>query len=261
MAADDYGVMRCSAVTLQAANDALAEKSARSVLSALQRLIDVALLVVFEHQGSKYVCQLDWQDFQKIRYPRESHEPTPTAEILHRCSGATAALFAQRSRKISETQREDSENDSEVIQSLPRAPAREEANGLRLEANGKRLTAKGGGGALAGSLPRDHMRHVHCGRKCVPDFLHAEFKQGLGGDEADAALRLLGSRGTVGWYRMIEEGLPPGPIGEEPIKFWRAQFSAAFQSAATKAVSNALPSADELTKHVAAKMGIAVTKS
>lgn len=126
LAADDYGVMRCAAIALQAANDALMRRPGKLLERALQALINVGLIVDFEHQGQRYVCQLDWQDFQKIRYPRDSHQPIPPVEILAKCSEETSELFQFRSRKTSET-----------FQPLTRAGGREMANGIPPLASGK----------------------------------------------------------------------------------------------------------------------------
>ncbi len=98
-----------------------------------------------------------------------------------------------------------------------------------------------GGGAMAGSLPRDHRTHAHCGRKCVPEFLHGEFVQGLGGDNADARARA--------WYVLIESGLGDAPIGDDPLKFWRAQFAASFPSGAPRRSAEQAPTFIEWTCH------------
>lgn len=123
LAADDYGVMRCSPVVVQAANDALASKPARMILKALEALIKIGLLVDFTHQHNRYVCQLDWQDYQRVRHPRGTTEPSPPAAILQKCSRETAALFQQHSGKVSE-------------EFPSRGGSRETANGKRLTANG-----------------------------------------------------------------------------------------------------------------------------
>lgn len=80
--------------------------------------------------------------------------------------------------------------------------------------------------ALAGTLPRDHLRHSWCSSrgKCVPDFLHAEFAAAVGGDGADQRLRAF--------YDAVERGWPEGPIGDDPVKLWRKEFAAKFPSVA-----------------------------
>lgn len=90
-----------------------------------------------------------------------------------------------------------------------------------------------GAGVMAGGLPREHLRHAFCGRKCVPYFLHGEFVQSVGGADPDAAVRQF--------YADVLERIPDDqPIGDEPVKFWRAQFAARFGTVAAsgKTVGN-----------------------
>jgi hypothetical protein len=93
------------------------------------------------------------------------------------------------------------------------------------------LRRPGGGGVLAGSLPRDHLRHAWCGeRLCVPMVLHGEFVRAWGG-EPDAAEKNLHA-----WYGSVVSSLPDTPIGDDPFKFWRSRFAAAFPSGAVPVV-------------------------
>lgn len=95
LSADDFGVMRLSAITVQADNDNLADRPSVDVQAALDRLVAVELVASFEHQGRAYICQLDWQTFQKVEYPRLSGLPKPTEAILAKCDAATRKLFAK----------------------------------------------------------------------------------------------------------------------------------------------------------------------
>lgn len=132
LAADDYGVMRCSAITVQSINEALATRPAKAIERCLQTLVDVQLVVEFSHQDRRYVCQLDWQFWQKVRYPRESSNPLPTPEVMQRCCEETRALFLMRSGDIPE------------IDPSPAGAGGHE----RLTASGKRLAATGSGNLL-----------------------------------------------------------------------------------------------------------------
>lgn len=81
---------------------------------------------------------------------------------------------------------------------------------------------------LDGTLPRDHLRHAWCsGRgKCVPDFLHQQFMQAVGGDRVATAKQLQE------FYDATEAGWPEGPIGDPPVKLWEREFAAKFPSVA-----------------------------
>lgn len=85
-----------------------------------------------------------------------------------------------------------------------------------------------GAGAMAGTLPRDHVRHVWCGttcRVCVPEALHGDLRRKLGGDDAETRL--------LAFYAEVERGLDPSaPVASDVFKFWRAQFDARFAQAA-----------------------------
>lgn len=150
LSADDCGVMPMTAAKLQAENYNLADRPAHLITAALKQLVAVGLLAAFEHQGRAYICQLDWQDLQKVRYPRDSHLPMPPAEILARCSGKTAALFQVRLCDRGEILQSHHHNGSErtpndygnISETSP-TPARGGDRAKRLTANGKQLTAEG----------------------------------------------------------------------------------------------------------------------
>lgn len=90
--------------------------------------------------------------------------------------------------------------------------------------------------ALAGTLPREHLRHGWCSSrgKCVPDFLHEEFIRSVGGDRRAADQRLRA------FYEAREHGWPEGPIGDDPVKLWRREFAASFPSVAPVRSGNGL---------------------
>ena len=73
------------------------------------------------------------------------------------------------------------------------------------------------GGVMAGSLPRDHLRHSWCGRVCVPDFLHAQFERSTG--QSEEALKAF--------YANTFANIPEDePVEPDAVKFWRPRVSA-----------------------------------
>lgn len=141
LAADDCGVMRASAITLQNVNETIGKRPARAVEKALQRVINVGLLLDFTHQGRRYVCQDDWQDWQSVRHPRESVNPDPPADVLGKCSDKTQQLFAYRAELV----RKRSDKGTETFPPLAGAGTRE-----RLPANAS-ATGHGNGTRPSGA--------------------------------------------------------------------------------------------------------------
>ena len=85
LAADDFGVMRADAVAFQAAHDGLSSRPANAIKRCIERLVQVGLVAAFVHQGSRYLYQTDWQDFQRVRYPLRTMRPLPaSAEVSAR---------------------------------------------------------------------------------------------------------------------------------------------------------------------------------
>jgi hypothetical protein len=91
LASDDFGVMVFSASPVRAAATFLDKKPERIVLRALHTVRDVGLVSVFPHQGSDYLYQFDWQEWQKITHPRGTKQPAPPLHLLKR---HTQWLFA-----------------------------------------------------------------------------------------------------------------------------------------------------------------------
>ena len=92
--ADDFGVMPKSAVTLRGENDALRDQHTDAeVAAALQRLLDVDLIVEFDHQGAPFVCSLTWNEHQKIKYPRQTHLPAPPPQLVDRMEVTERKFF------------------------------------------------------------------------------------------------------------------------------------------------------------------------
>jgi hypothetical protein len=203
LSADDFGVMRASAVAVQADNDHLANRPARLVQRALDTVIHAGLVHTFEHQTRLYLYQRDWQSWQKIGYPRSTGQPKPNAAALATCDPDTQQLFSmhpggegkrflKRSRNIPEMAPENARNIPETFP-LVRA-TRELANGKWLMANG----SEGGPGETTRPLANDDAfakfrdLYPEDGRKGGPlveqDFLVALQKAG-GVDPLIAALR------------------------------------------------------------------------
>lgn len=144
LSADDFGVMRGTHHPIQNDNDHLANRPSRAIQRCLDALVTCGLIRRFEHQGKPYVYQHDWQDWQKVSYPRGTNQPCPSSDALADCSESTQELFQLHPGGAGRKRRERSENVSETFtedSSLTRA----RAPAKRLMANGERLTAKANG--------------------------------------------------------------------------------------------------------------------
>jgi hypothetical protein len=249
LSADDFGVMKFSPDQLRADHERAAGKSVKVVQRALDRIVAIGLVHRFDHQGRQYIYSRNWQEYQKVDYPRETIAPMPPAEELAACKPETLNLFGfhpggkfgrEMKKLIAEGLSIDSarvrllvpdsfDEYSRLAGARALAQATATGNGSGLEGGAGETAAprpsRGmGSGVMAGSLPRDHVRHAFCGRKCVPDFLHGEFKQSIGGDDPDASVRQF-------YAEVMASIQADQPIGEEPLKFWRGQFAARFGTA------------------------------
>jgi hypothetical protein len=137
LTADDYGVMRCSAVTIQSTCDALHIRPAKTIQRCLDRLITIGLVMEFDHQSRKYIVQHDWAKYQPMKFPRATMNPAPPAEVLDRCDAATFVRFTDHHPALHDVPHSflDDAHHANVDD------AHRDAH--LLTANGKRLTANG----------------------------------------------------------------------------------------------------------------------
>lgn len=111
LSADDFGVLRFSAAALCSDHDRLEKRPPKAVQKALERVRDAGLIRTFQHQGRDYCYQDDWQDYQKIGYPRTTIHPAPPLTTV---SARTRELLGKHpggwGRKVSEPLPEGSGN-------------------------------------------------------------------------------------------------------------------------------------------------------
>jgi hypothetical protein len=197
LAADDFGVMRASATTLKSADDTLDAESDRKVMAALERVITSGLVRAFDHQGRRFVCQLDWQHYQKVEYPRETTNPKPPEAILEEMatrdeptrrlfdkhpggtgrkrpkdSDAILETFAERLENDSRTNTERLENESQTTPKYTRAGARTAT--AKANANGSGSGGGSEGEADDGRAGRVYERIVALGteqRQTLPTII------------------------------------------------------------------------------------------
>lgn len=137
LSADDFGVLRFSAVNIQADNDALHQKTTKAIQRCLDRLVDLKLLVDYEHQGRKYLCQLDWHAWQRFNMPGRTINPAPPEELLVRCDDGTASLFYSHHPDLANAPQPQGLRSHQVDGvDAPSDVPQLTANGLRQTANG-----------------------------------------------------------------------------------------------------------------------------
>jgi hypothetical protein len=237
LSADDFGVMPASAFVLQADNAALATRPTRKVQAALETVISVGLVLVFTHQGTRYVWQKDWQDWQEIRWPRRTSRPLPI--VQGEATAATQKLFGEHSKKLTQNFGETTEKLTSRAQARnpnPNPDPNPNSHSEDLVSESEEIPTgdppvwnpNGRGMARQSALVGDHRRcspeaSEACGRGlCVPAFLVGQWRANLrqiteDEREIDAGIRQL-----------VREELArhAGVIGDDPLKFWRAAWEA-----------------------------------
>lgn len=130
LSADDFGVMRFTAAQIRTDHERAERRSDKLIQRALERCHAVGLVYTFEHQDRVYCYSRNWQQFQKVLYPRTTLLPCPPAEELAACDESTRHHFLahpggkeglshrRRLESISETFQENSKNDSENVSEI-----------------------------------------------------------------------------------------------------------------------------------------------
>jgi hypothetical protein len=223
LSADDFGVMRATAVKLQSDNDHLANRPAKVVQRCIEALIKAELVREFTHQGARFIFQPDWQDFQKVTWPAKTINPPIPADLLADCSEATRLLFsvhpgakkvpAKNSGSTSEVLPENSEKTSEELSS---SRARVRAERLTANANGSGLTAQGYGAPIIARRRLDAAYEFE--RVYVPQRKHADLLAAHGNEKELEAF----------YERIAEQWSSEGPYAKanpgDMFKFWQARY-------------------------------------
>lgn len=241
LSCDDFGVMRLSAVTLQSDNDALQERSARSLQKALGELATVGLIGTFDHQGRQHLYQPRWQDFQKVEYPRTTTRPLPTPDCLERCSEATRTLFGKypggQFKKNQKPFAESSEScspikDKDIPPTRAGALAERQTQTPAPQAHGLGQRPNPTNAELR-RMPRlidgPHVHHALCGTVCMHAGQFKSFVRKLGGDEAVAEKRVQA------WFDDVNAAYAGKtiPVADE-FKFWNMEYDRKFGTPVSK---------------------------
>lgn len=225
LSSDDFGVMRGTHHQLQADNDHLANRPAKTVQRCLDALVHAGLVRSFEHQGRPYIYQPDWQRWQKVEYPRATINPCLTGDALAACDEATRDLFAKHpggQRKV--TRIKDAPNDSVCAskihsENIPPTRAGAPAKRPTANANGQRLTADGE--RKQSLISKRRLDAAWEGpRVYVPQRCHRDFVALRNGAEAE----------LFAWYAETSEAWTDGPFkaaetGPDMFAFWKARYA------------------------------------
>lgn len=185
LSADDFGVMRGSHHQLQADNDHLANRPAKMIQRCLDALVKCGLIRAFTHQGKPYVYQHDWQDWQKVDFPRATNNPAPPADALENCEASTRQLFGKhpggsrraRAESVPNVSRERAESVS---------PTRASAPAKRLTATGDRLVATANGHGFDADRALKELQDVYPPQRVTFGYrTETAFLEQLSGGNAD----------------------------------------------------------------------------
>lgn len=256
LAADDFGVMRFSPVTLQDAAHWLELKPAKTVQRAMERVRDIGLVQTFEHQGRIYCFQRDWQTWQKITHPRQTKQPRPSDDALDL---NTQWLFAHHpaGAKLTSWQHPDLRPRKQTPGKLP-----EDSGNIpgKLPEDSRPVFVDVGSGSGCVRPPTppprfaplhvSHKAHALCGVVCVPQSAWDGMLRKMGGDDAKLSAWIRGVLDE--WQRKVDAGAVV-PDGDD-FAFWRARWTESFggDKSAVKPDRH-VESVDETARYLAQK--------
>lgn len=220
LSADDHGVMPAEVVKFQADNRALRNRPKAKLQAAIDQIVSLGLVGLFDHQGQTYLYQPDWNDRQSIRYPRRSVFPKPpesshekVQSLGESAEGSPHPARAGGRETLTPTQTPAQTPIRTQTDRGEVAPVWSQSGGAR--GSGLIGNHRGCFQAPASSLA--------CGRGlCIPAWLGQKWQQQYGDDRTKADLE-IGSFIS----RTVADLPQSGPLGDVDKDFWQASWKAA----------------------------------
>jgi hypothetical protein len=245
LSSDDFGVMPYTSTILRADNLRLRKATEKLVFDALRRLVDLELLVVYDHQDEAYVCAPRWQDFQKVTFPRRSHHPVPPDEVLSQCSEPTRDLFTVHPGgcRLPKSTKRHSGSNPEFLQTKSGATLEPLQSGSEVTPNNFKpkdddipananananANAKGGGGGFDRPAPRrfDRTHASHLGEFCAFKCLSEEKIQQFAKDRPRGWDDPRNFDHVLDWARSVRDAWGEKPkVEAEWWEFWQARWA------------------------------------
>lgn len=95
LGADDFGVLRYDVASFIEAHAYFGRREKPAALrTALDRMVETMRLTRFTAHGLEYLCQSDWQDFQKGEWAQMTTRPKPADDLVATFTPWTQILFA-----------------------------------------------------------------------------------------------------------------------------------------------------------------------
>lgn len=225
---DDFGVCPFLAGTLKGRSRRLSQKPVtdKLVLGAMQRLVEIGLCLDFEHQGLRYLCQVDWQDREDIRHPRTTGcNPAPPPHVFGNLSEITQEFFRRFHPKLRPPARAGGRETQTLTETQTETVPPEESR----ETKPRRVESLVPRGVAArwGEQHGDHLTGF-CDWMCFPETLVNQFAARL--SERDHITHVDATREVERWARSVRASgvMPTGKM----FDFWNGQWQATHGSSA-----------------------------